>query len=425
MNFNWFLNYRENVFNALIVFLITSLPIGYLPSTLTLYILVLFFFIDKKSNLSNKLKIIRKSRLVLYYLVFFVIQIIGLTYTEYFEKGLTKVLVLLPFVFLPAIIISEGKTNGFKRVYLILKILIPIVFILIATGYAISDEYRGMDNFVQIWFVDKIGLSQFYLVFVLLLGVFFSIKDLNVNNLIFNVLLVLVSAYFILVMNNFTGLIFLVVSLLIFVRKVYYITSGKTFSIILGGLILLSVLVVNNSKKLERKYEPLITVSPNIDQIIVKNKYAYTRNSFEHRLYIAYMVISDWKNSFPFGVGTGDTQFYLNHLYKDNTFLTGIKYELNAHNQYLQEYLKTGILGLSVFLSFLIYILKESGKKNSIFFIFILFFGIACLMESYLNRYHGVIIFSGIIPIVLMDNLSVLTKRNVILRDFLIKHNTN
>src|SRR5690606_26196847 len=155
-----------------------------------------------------------------------------------------------------------------------------------------------------------------------------------------------------LVMNNFTGLIFLGISLIIFLRKIYFITSGKTFSFLLVGLVLMSISVIYNSPKIERKYQPLLNVSANMGQIMVKNKYAYTRNTFEHRAYIGYLVMSDWKNSFPFGFGTGDTQPYLNHLYKENTFLTGTKYGLNAHNQYLQEYLKTGILGLTVFLSF-------------------------------------------------------------------------
>src|SRR5690606_4122004 len=120
--------------------------------------------------------------------------------------------------------------------------------------------------------------------------------------------------------------------------RVYFKISKKVFGIMLSVLFVFLGLIIVMNDKIEKKLDPILTTSTGIEQIMTKNKYTYTRNTLEHRFYIDYLVISDWKNTFPFGLGTGDTQDYLNHLYRENKFLTGIAAELNAHNQYFQEY---------------------------------------------------------------------------------------
>ncbi|WP_422349618.1 O-antigen ligase family protein [Flagellimonas sp.] len=343
-----------------------------------------------------------RSRLVLLYALFFLTQLVGLVYTENLQAGTRKTMVLLPFLVLPAIIVGEAKNVFVTKLYSALKFAVPLVFVVMALLYFISKDFHGLGSFVQLWFVNRLGISQFYLVFLLLLPIFFCAKDIENKNALLNTILVSSSSFFILLMNNFTGLLFLVVALALFLRNLFRNASKGYFLVIMPTVIVILLMVVLANPTIEKKFDPLITTSMEINEIKVKNKYGYTRNTFEHRLYIHYLAISDFKNNFPIGVGTGDTQEYLNQLYRKNNFLVGIKRELNAHSQYLQEYLKTGLLGfLSLSLLFF-YMLKHCQSRNSIFFFYILFFAVACAMESYLNRYHGVIICSGIIPLLMI-----------------------
>ncbi len=403
VNFNYFFRNRKGIYSFLIFLLTISFPLGFLINTLSIYAILIFFFLDYKKNISSKLKDFTKSRLVMFYFLFFVVQLFGLIYSENFTKGLTRSTQLLPFIFLPGIINIESRNHNFQRIYFFLKLGIPVVFILLAFLYYFSDNFNGITNMAQNWFVDKVGISQFYVIFILLLPIFFCIRDLNKKKLIFNSLIIIICSCFILLMNNFSGLVFLIISLIIYTKKIYSKSLLFKFIPLLIGLTIAVISILFINTRIEKKYHPLLTTSLNFEQIKVKNKFGYTRNTLEHRIYINYLAVSDWKQTFPFGLGTGDSQPYLNHLYSQNSFLVGMSKKLNAHNQFLEEYLKTGIFGLAALLVLFYQILSISKREKPVFFGYILFFVLACFVESYLNRYHGIIICSGIIPFLLSD----------------------
>jgi hypothetical protein len=140
------------------------------------------------------------------------------------------------------------------------------------------------------------------------------------------------------------------------------------------------------------------TTDLNLATIITKNKYTQTKNTFEHRLLINYLSLKEIGKSLPLGVGTGDFQSALNKQYKTINFKAALKGKLNNHNQYLSEFLKTGFLGGILFL-WLLFCLFKKIKTKQFFYPFILtFFSFACVVESYLDRQHGVVIFAVLIP---------------------------
>ena len=68
---------------------------------------------------------------------------------------------------------------------------------------------------------------------------------------------------------------------------------------------------------------------------------------------------------------------------------------LNAHNQYLEVFLGTGLIGLLIFISiltYMIYLFKL--KRNLLFGLYISIILIFFLFESILNRIAGVTFFS-------------------------------
>jgi O-antigen ligase len=97
------------------------------------------------------------------------------------------------------------------------------------------------------------------------------------------------------------------------------------------------------------------------------------------------------KHNYIIGVGTGDVQESLNYQYRYDNFNLGLKKSLNSHNQYLEETLRNGIIGLLSFLFMILFPLYIALKnKNSFFITLFFFFLVFMLSECILNRQQGV-----------------------------------
>ncbi len=83
-----------------------------------------------------------------------------------------------------------------------------------------------------------------------------------------------------------------------------------------------------------------------------------------------------WKQYFLFGVGTGDVQQAYKDFYTNHTTNLNKKFQLRAHNQFLTIGLTFGIIGLLIFLFFLIYLLIKTQHSS----LFILYFTFWCIM---------------------------------------------
>lgn len=388
---------RKEIFRVLILLFLCTFPTGFKLNTILIYAIFLTFLFDNKLNLKLKIKKILNSKLFYLYCLYVFIQLLGFIHSDDLSRGIRILTLNIPTLILPAVIIGESSQINFYKVLKPVKVLLPLVFILMVLVYSISDVYDGLFRVTQIWFVDTIGISQFYLCFILLVPVCFCLNDYKENKL-FNITVFIVCGLIILLLNNITSIVlYSLFVLLLFKKEVRYGLWLNIF-LLMGLLTVMIYSSLEANEKFIEKYSALAQTTFDISQIQTKNKYAYTRNTFEHRIYIDYLIFQDLKNTFPFGVGTGDSQSYLNGLYHDNKFLFAFNEKLNAHNQYLQEYLKVGLIGVITLLMFFIIVLKDLYKNNSIAFYYVLSFAFANIVESYLNRYHGIIIFAAIIP---------------------------
>ncbi len=115
-------------------------------------------------------------------------------------------------------------------------------------------------------------------------------------------------------------------------------------------------------------------------------------NSYRINIYkCAFKVIkmSPWV-----GQGLGDEKDQLIAVYESENQLLLLEKGYNSHNQYLDYWIKIGLIGLISFLVFLIYNLhKAFFFHNSLLFYIILFFSINFLTENVLVRQSGLIPF--------------------------------
>jgi O-antigen ligase len=98
------------------------------------------------------------------------------------------------------------------------------------------------------------------------------------------------------------------------------------------------------------------------------------------------------------GLGTGDVQDELQACYSRNeysslTYFPGVRF--NAHNQYLETTLGSGVGGLLVLLLSLAISLREGIRRRYVLYVlFILLFAASSLTESFFERHNGVVFFA-------------------------------
>lgn len=387
----------------MVSFAINSIGVG---------VLCAFFFLDSITNIKAKLQKAKQSRIITLYFLFFILQIVGMLYTDNREFGMKRIITQLPILILPLILLSEELC--LKKMNVLLdgfRYWILTVFLFYIAQHVFMDK-NSLETFVLFIITDRLGISQFYVVFILLIPIITTVNAIrNKKNITLNIILLAFFVFFLFLLGNKTSvfILFILSVLFAFQRNTLFNSIWKKVTIIVVGIIL--VISAYNMPGIQKRVDVLVkTTDFNIETIITKNSVTHTKNTLEHRLLINYITINEVVDNFPFGVGTGDYQDVLNNNYGAINFKQGICHELNNHNQYLSEFLKTGILSGTVFLLLMFSLIRQSNFNNQYYIYIVLSFAIACLFESYLDRQHGVVIFAFIIPLFLkyeIENKSV------------------
>lgn len=399
-----YIKIRPIIYAVLITILLCSFMFSYAINSICIGLLPLFFFIDKKKNLKKKFSSFFKSPLLIFYFLFFACQLIGLLYSTNLQMGIKKVTQLLPVLLLPIVAITEKIS---KKHFIIGIEFLKFFTLLVFSNYLIIhifSENRGLNSFVMFVVNEKLNMSQFYLAIIVLIPFLHSVyKLLQKEQILYNAFFAVTLFFCLLILQNKTTILILGLILTIqFIRalkKTFSLGKSVAITAVLITVLTVLTLVIPGVKN---KFEVIAkTTDFDLETIITKNKVTHTKNTIEHRFLINYLAIKEIKNSFPLGVGTGDYLDVLYSNYDEIEFKAAKHAKLNNHNQYLSEFLKTGILGGLCFIV-IIFLLFKSASFSDVFFLYlILFFGLACLFESYLDRQYGVMIFSFILPLFL------------------------
>lgn len=105
-------------------------------------------------------------------------------------------------------------------------------------------------------------------------------------------------------------------------------------------------------------------------------------------------VIEAVKIAPVFGAGTGAEQNLINRGYEKVGYFEGIENSYNAHNQYLQFWIRNGLAELTCFLVLLVFLFLRALKLRSlIFLIFLMMISMIMFTESFLNVQKGILFF--------------------------------
>jgi O-antigen ligase len=195
---------------------------------------------------------------------------------------------------------------------------------------------------------------------------------------------------------SLAGMLFLLI-VIIFISIRYVFLNTKTlyfYSVLLLVPIPLFFIYRSNDHlkiEIDNVTESLSNFLTNPNKILTKNESEITGN--DARL-IMWTVTLEEITKHPFGVGTGDVDYFLTKRLQAYNLKEFANRNYNPHNQFLQMTLELGLIVLFLFLLFFYYSIKFALKhKNWILLILILNLFFNCLFESMLQRQSGIVFY--------------------------------
>jgi O-antigen ligase len=132
-----------------------------------------------------------------------------------------------------------------------------------------------------------------------------------------------------------------------------------------------------------------------LDQTELFNQYKHTTESTAVRRMIWIVGTEKTKEHLWIGHGTGDVTNVLASAYEKHQMTGALTQKLNAHNQFLQVILGSGLIGLFLLLSIFIFPMVLAWKRNN--YLFLVFTGLVIvnlLFESMFEVQAGIVFIS-------------------------------
>lgn len=347
-------------------------------------------------------------------LIYFAILCLSLLWSNDVIKGYHKLetklaLLITPFIISNVSINYKKKQNEIIRVFIYSILFSSVLCILLSFCYSFQTSLPGLQNVLFAPYDLRVlkfnpGSNFFYQDFshfmhptyyAMLISLSIAILRVRSLNKIRiekyrDHLVILFLLFILFLLSSKAGILasFFILFIDVIVRN-FSIYKIKT---IICGLLFYSILMYVTLNYNFRK--PLEDISENANIVAQAGEIGHN-NSISSRV-IAWRIAFEVIGSNPImGVGIGDSNIEMKKEYKANEFASGERRFLNAHNQYLEEGVRLGIVGilmLIVVLGFPVYIGIKKKYILLVYFIFII--GVNCLFESILEKQTGVMFFS-------------------------------
>lgn len=388
-------------FEACIIGYVITLPYQAKFNSLFLILLIINWLVTP--YLKQRLSTALSNKYVWLFISVYLVHLTGLLYTSNLATG-NKILIKdISLLFFP-LLLSTSKIFDSLKHKIFLALLTSLLagtlvcYYLFNTNYlAVNDFYLTFsqghfrDNFIKYIHIRPTYLTL-YLIFSLItiptLINFYWLK----KRYIVIIGLGLVYVYFVLTSLLLSARMPLLAALILFIFLLTKYSLQKKFywGIAAGLALVLSTIYISYNNPYFNKRFTEIT------ETTLKPPTGLAHNSTNIRvgiIYCAYQVISaNWL----LGVGTGDSQDYLNNCYRNAKF-SPLMYQdsYNLHNAFLEIWLKNGILAFILLICVFIIPLAISYKHgNYIYFSFLFIFALTSLTESTFNSQKGIVFFS-------------------------------
>ena len=397
-------NRKDNAMLFSMQLVVASLPfIEYINSWAIIIMTFVWLFTTNYSTILHDLK---ERKLGLLFMLYFINLLVGLSYTDNQAGGIQDLILKLSFVIFPFVLLVNRRIDqhflrGVIRVFYYTMFLVSIYILLAAWRNLINagevDLSQALGYFTYEILAANIGIQPIYLSLYMVFAFFAVIWDFFLDPKIgltksgkwmarvwgfhFYMMVILLS-------SRMELLVLLFIS---FLGLAYYqgLKAKSWFSaifkiLVLGSftIFLLGLFPVNKAR-----YEEMVDINKD-----------YTQTKWGGRS----IRIHKWMNTLELiseqpilGTGVGDMQDELQKVYKRNQFDIAYSYRFNPHNQYLQTWAASGILGiLTLLLIYFISFKYALDSKNKLYIALVLLLFLSMITESMLERQKGLVFFS-------------------------------
>lgn len=399
----WYAIGHLNFYCALLVFIILPIHVKYIPPLMVLWVLLWAFENFRNTDFKKRFWEAKQYHriLFLFFVLYFLLQGLSILYSKNHDLAYSNLFGRLSLIVFPLVLFvptSEVKLN----VNLLLRVFVLAVslYLVYCFGYAL---FRSLSLVNGEWQFNPHPEVQY-------LNYFYS-TDLTVGqHPSYTAMYVLLSAFisfefFYSKIKQLSRILWLVIGVLLMI-SMYFISSR-------AGLLIAFIFTLTYFpyKFLKHRYNRatiigLVLLILLLIPVLLRNQRVdyYTGRFFNKRDYErkADPRFQLWKNSlilvkenFVFGVGIGDVRDELALVLRDEgqTSMAGNRY--NAHNQFLEVLLETGIIGGILFTSIIVYMLWIAWKEHNLLYVlFILMMTGFFMFETVLYRFAGVSFFS-------------------------------
>ena len=383
MNFDT-VKYKANYYLFLLLAFIIPLERKLIPP------IIILLFVSSLLNGSFKFK---EKKGILALALLYVTYVVGLIYSTNLKYGLFDLEVKLSLLLFP-LVFFVSKIEMKKLADNILNSFIDGCFVasILSLVSAAIQYYLYSD--INSFFYGELALyghSSYMAIFLCFSSALIYIRNIKQDNKISfpkkDLFLLALFSLIIFFLVSKTGIISILLIHFGFIG--YLIIKNKLYLKGTVALVLISTLLFAGYKafpEVNNRFNELFST------VFSESKELNTTSSIRTEI---------WKTSVkilvqhPFGVGTGDVKDVLVEHYMNSGLDYAAEKELNAHNQFLQIALATGILGLLVLIVMIFYPLYYAIKNRHI--IYIVFLGLIIinfLTEAMLETLAGVVFFA-------------------------------
>ena len=193
-----------------------------------------------------------------------------------------------------------------------------------------------------------------------------------------------------------------VATLLVAIKQRLY----KLLAIPIAGIVLFILFVVFGPKSITQR----LTQLPDFDYDISAPASEFNSATFR---------LAEWKGAAVviqenplFGTGVGDNRIALQDAYASIGFNVGLERHYNAHNQYLETTIASGMVGLALLLILLIgYAYMAVKNRDYLLLAAMSYFALSMITESMLERAWAVILYAVFFPLMLLFSANGATNK--------------
>ncbi len=391
------------LFRFSLIAVAVTLPLNIYANSIAIILLAFSWILE--GNFSAKLNIIAHRPLIILFLLFYSLFVIGMLYTENTSVGKFNMEKKMSLLVFPLMLGTSQFLNGNVR-RTVLKFFVASCFIAslicLGNGFYQYFFYEDSSYFFYMNLTSILDSHAIYFAMYLCFSIFILLYFLRSDFLmlsryqkIFLLLIILYFFCFIILLSARMVLVFLFLSLAI--GGTYFSYKKRkmmTWLVVLMLISVASVFIAGKSVFLRERITKLF-----------ETDFSVIDGGKENGLTIR---LVKWKCSWEgikenplLGTGTGDAQNYLNKCYERKNFWGQYPaYHFNSHNQYLETMLAIGLLGLVLLLACMtIPFVAAIRKKQILFITFLLLFSFNSLTESLLERQQGIVFFTFFISL--------------------------